>query len=232
MLKKFLWLYSLCISSYLMAQDTNKIQTFRIYSGEYCMFPHQKNFVACSDTTSYRLTTNQIQPIRHISELVMFENKEFWWIQNSMYPHHKDSLLFFTGTWKADDALFKLYFDSISKPLRYFKKVAYRPKYFNKPIIRNYYALDTFKKVRVFTAHIIPYDLSLGVYSNDYRCIHYNDDSCSVIIPKCAQIYSRSDTLEITWSIFGDYGKFNYDLEPVIKIPLIYSQPIKIRQRN
>ena len=171
MLKKFLWLYSLCISSYLMAQDTNKIQTFRIYSGEYCMFPHQKNFVACSDTTSYRLTTNQIQPIRHISELVMFENKEFWLVKNSVHLQYKDSLLFFTGTWRADGILFRLNFDSASKPLKHFRKVEYRPQYFNRPLILNCCVFDTFKQVQGYTTYVAPYCLDFLIHNNYYRVL-------------------------------------------------------------
>ncbi len=237
---KFLTLWFCLIgffySSKLQAQDTNKVQTFRIYSGEYCMFPQRDCFLSCEDAVNYGFTMKQIQSVQRMSELVMFENQEFWLVQNSMYVQHKDSLLYFTGTWKADGALFKFSFDSIVKPLKHFRKVGYRPAYFKKPIVRNYCALQRFGGFLPYSHHQFPRDFSLwgtGSWKGYSPQIIYCDSVCKAEIPKYLEIFSHTDTLEISWYMVGDADKLygQVDAVPTIKIPLIYSKPIKIRQR-
>ena len=120
-----------CLFSYitLFAQ----IKPIVIYSGEYCVERTGDNPLYYKPCQGKNDSSGQK---KHIFELVLLDNREFWAVQNSRYTFHRDSLQFITGTWKIDSQNYVLTVDSVSKRFVHFKNSEYRPPYFKKAFFK------------------------------------------------------------------------------------------------
>ncbi len=167
MLKHFFLFLCLFGSLSLAAQ----IKPVVIYSGEYCVERTVINplyYKPCQQDAD----TNRQE--KHIFELVLLENNEFWAVQNSRYTFQRDSLQFITGRWKIDSQNYVLEVDSAPKRFSHFKKVSYRPDYFKRPFFRapnraQHLDFEEYQMVVPFT-HSKMKHISLRIYPTECFC--------------------------------------------------------------
>ncbi len=198
----------ICLFTYLSLAA--QIKPVVIYSGEYCVERTVINplyYKPCQQGAD----TNKQE--KHIFELVLLENNEFWAVQNSRYTFQRDSLQFITGRWKIDSQNYVLEVDSAPKRFSHFKKVSYRPDYFKRPFFRSpnrarYLDSENYNFVLPATSNNISQE---GLFIYPKECF------CFIVLTKTLTFPTQKKSLPIQFffesSILAEIPRTLYELK-------------------
>jgi hypothetical protein len=197
----------LCLFGFLSLAA--QIKPIVIYSGEYCVEiskGYAYHYTKCYSDDSSRHK-------KHIFELVLLENNEFWAVQNSRNTFQRDSLQFITGRWKIDSQNYVLEADSAPKRFSHFKKVSYRPDYFKRPFFRapnraRYLDSENYNFVLPATSNNISQE---GLFIYPKECF------CFIVLTKTLTFPTQKKSLPIQFffesSILAEIPRTLYELK-------------------